>query len=125
MAKQYTKEELMAWADAHFPKVREDADDTVFERELREICVLGSAYNEKLAVGANRIFHCMKSPNRYFVYFQRRAKLDKIGSEKFKGMAERGGVRFTNEYLYTTRLRGSVDAAVVEACERLVAVYQR
>ena len=124
MAKQYTKKQLIAWADAHFPKVRESADDIVLERELREKCVLGSAYNEKPAVGANRIFHCIKSPNRYLEYFQRRARLDKIGSEKFRGMAGRGGVCFTNEYLYTTTLRGSVDAAVVEACERLVAGYQ-
>ena len=29
MAKQYTKEQLIAWADAHFPKVRESADDIV------------------------------------------------------------------------------------------------
>ena len=39
MAKQYTKKQLIAWADAHFPKVRESADDIVLERELREKCV--------------------------------------------------------------------------------------
>jgi hypothetical protein len=107
----------------HFPQVAVSSDDVQLERYLRACCVLGSAFNTSYPIAANKTFHRLIEKNRYRRYFTNRAKLDKIGGEKFVGMAELGGVYYTNEYMFSTVLRTYVEAAVAEACDKLMEPY--
>lgn len=115
--------ECITWAEVHFPQVTVASDDVQLERYLRACCVLGSAFNSSYPVGTNKTFHRLKETNRYRRYFTNRAKLDKIGGDKFVNMSERGGVYYTNEYMFSTILRTYVKAAVAEACDKLVEPY--
>lgn len=115
--------ECLVWAEQHFPRVATSSDSVELEMHLRSCCILGSAFNPSYPISSNQTFHRLKETNRYRRYFTNRAKLDKIGGEKFVGMAERGGVFYTNEYMFSTILRSYVKAAVAEACDTLVQPY--
>ena len=115
--------ECIVWAEKHYPPCSTQSDRYELELYLRASCVLGSGFNEHYPTSVNKILHRMNDGNKYLRYFINRARLDKIGGDKFVGMAERGGVRYTNEFMYTTILRDSVKSEVVEACFKLVREY--
>ena len=115
--------ECITWAEQHFPQVSQSSDNVELEMYLRSSCVLGSAFNSSYPVSANKTFHRLKETNRYRLYFTNCAELDKIGGEKFLGMAERGGIYYTNEYMFSTVLRTYVKVAVAEGCDKLVEPY--
>lgn len=115
--------ECITWAEVHFPQVSTTSDDVQLERYLRACCVLCSAFNPTYPISANKTFHRLKEANRYRRYFTNRAKLDKVGGDKFMSMAEGGGVYYTNEYMFSTVLRAYVKVAVAEACDKLVESY--
>lgn len=115
--------ECIVWAEKHYPPCTAQSDNYELELYLRAACVLGSAFNDKYPTSVNHILHCMNDKDKYLRYFTNRAKLDMIGTEKFVGMAERGGVKYTNEFMYTAILRERVDKNVAIACDDLVAPY--
>lgn len=115
--------ECIVWAEAHYPQCSTASDSYELELYLRAACVLGSAFNDRYPVSVNHILHRMKDKDRYLRYFTNRAKVNMIGTQKFVGMAERGGVRYTNEFMYTTFLRERVDERCAVACDILVAPY--
>ena len=115
--------ECIVWAEKHYPPCSTQSKNYELELYLRASCVLGAGFNEHYPVSVNHIFHRMNDESRYFRYFTKRAELDAIGTAKFLGMAERGGVRYTNEYMYTTILRPHIKAIVAEECDKLVQPY--
>ena len=115
--------ECLVWAEQHFPQPSQSSDSEELERYLRACCVLGSAFNPSYPISANKTFHRLKETNRFRRYFTNRAKLDKIGGEKFISMAECGGVYYTNEYMFSTVLRPYVKADVAEGCDKLIEPY--
>lgn len=115
--------ECIVWAEKHYPQCSAASDSYELELYLRAACVLGSAFNDKYPTGVNQIFIRMKDKDRYLKYFTNRAKLDMIGTQKFVDMAQRGGVKYTNEFMYTSILRGRVDKDVTVACDALVQPY--
>ncbi|MBO6898133.1 MAG: hypothetical protein JJ868_12240 [Shimia sp.] len=118
-----TQLECIIWAEAHYPQCSDTSKNYELELYLRAACVLGAAFNDKYPVSVNKILHRMNDKDRYLRYFTNRAKLDMIGTQKFLGMAERGGVKYTNEFMYTSNLRERVDKNVAAACDDLVAPY--
>jgi len=114
MAKKYTMFEKESWADLHFPPVDEAADDVELEQKLRTVCIKGARYIEKYATSTNLHLKRFKTPNRYLKYFTNLADIESVGSDKFKLIATNGGVEYTNEYQYSTLLKGHVDEAVVQ-----------
>ena len=115
--------ECLVWAEQHFPQPSQSSDSVELEMYLRACCVLGSAFNTSYPIAANKTFHRLIEKNRYRRYFTNRAKLDKVGGEKFTNMAARDGVCYTNEYMFSTVLRPYVKAAVAEVCDKLVEPY--
>lgn len=116
--------ECIIWAEKMFLPCSKKVKNYELELYLRSVCVLGAAFNDGYPNSTNRAIKNTKvTESRYLHYFLKRAKLSKIGSDKFHSMAERGGLNYTNEYIYTTILRPHIKAIVAEECDKLVQPY--
>ncbi|SDU21717.1 hypothetical protein SAMN05216296_2459 [Pseudomonas pohangensis] len=123
MPNHYSEDDKERWAEEHFLPIDNSADNVALEIRLRSTCVKGSRYVDRLASSTNFHLHRIKNPNRYFTYFVNAATIPKLGTQKFRMIAENNGVRYTNEYLFATLLRQHVSSDVVEFSEILIKKY--
>lgn len=117
----------ITWAQDHFPMPTTESDDIGLELYLRDRCIQGSGYFEKLPNGVNLSFSRIKkhTPNIYTQYFLTGAKLENLQdiAPNFRCLATSGGYKYSNEYQYCTVLRDQVDPTVVERARELLAEF--
>lgn len=122
--------DAMQWADEKLPLPSVNADNIELERYLRDICVKGASYRmpnpsakkhkRGLPVGVRRAIGNTKAPNHYLRYFLCHAKPKDIGKGVAVELAQRGGIKYTNEMQYATVLKAFVSQRVYEAAEEFL-----
>lgn len=127
MANLEINHRAITWAQDHFPMPTAESDDIGLELYLRDRCIQGSGYSEKLPNGVNLSLSRAKrkTPNIYSQYFLSGAKLEYLQdiAPNFRVLATSGGYKYNNEYQYCTVLRDQVDPAVVERARELLAEF--
>ena len=103
----------MDWAEKKFPPVNANALDKKREKLLRKLLVRASAYVTGYATSTQLHLIRIKKEDRYQSYFLDSAVIPKMGSAKFLQIAKRGGLEFTNEYMYCTEFSKEVDKTIL------------